>query len=69
MPIILLECTHRQEEVRRFLEELGYEIRDPKSPANRAAAPGMPIMALALDPRRHLLGETLGRGNNLERPA
>jgi FkbM family methyltransferase len=69
MPIILLECTHRQEEVRRFLEELGYEIRDPKSPANRAAGPGMPFMALALDPGRHLLGEALGRENNLERSA
>ena len=69
MPIILLECTHRQEEVRRFLEELGYEIRDPKSPANRAAGPGMPFMALALDPRRHLLGEAFVRSKNLERSA
>lgn len=57
IPIILLECTHRQEDVRRFLEELGYEIRDPKTPANRAAGPGMPCMALALDPRRHVLSE------------
>lgn len=69
MPIILLECTHRQEEVARFLGELGYEIRDPKAPANRAAGPGMPFMALALDPRRHLLGEALVRSNRLERSA
>ncbi len=55
MPIILVECSQWQEEVRGFLEELGYEIRDPRSPAHRAAGPGMPFMALALDPRRHLL--------------
>ncbi len=69
MPIILLECTHRQEEVRRFLEELGYEIRDPKSPVNRAAGPGMPFMALALDPRRHLLEEAPVPSKNLKRSA
>ena len=67
MPIILLECTHRQEEVRQFLEELGYEIRDPETPANQAAGPGMPFMALALDPRGHLLGEALAHGENFER--
>lgn len=55
MPLILLECTDQQEQVRRFLEELGYEIRDPKSPAYQAAGPGMPFMALALDPRRNRL--------------
>ena len=60
-PIILLECTHRQEEVRRLLEELGYEIRDPKSPTDRSPGPGMPFMALALDPGRHNLGEALGQ--------
>ena len=64
MPIILVECTHRQEEVRLFLEELGYEIRDPKFPANRAAGPGMPFMALALDPRRHLLWEAVINDKN-----
>ncbi len=69
MPIILLECSHRQEEVRRLLEDLGYEIRDPKSPASRAAGPGMPFMAVALDPRRHLLRDAPVRSRNLERSA
>lgn len=55
MPVIMLECTDQQDEVRRFLEELGYEIRDPKSPAFPAAGPGMPFMALAVDPKRHRL--------------
>ena len=68
-PIILLECTQRQEEVRRFLEDLGYEIRDPRSPTNRAAGPGMPFMALALDPGRHLLGEAPVGGQNSEASA
>ena len=60
VPIILLECTERQDDVRRLLEELGYEIRDPRSPGERVGGPGMPFMALALDPQRHVLGETAG---------
>ena len=56
MPIILLECTDRQEEVRDFLEELGYEIRDAANPANRVTGRGLPFMVLALDPSRHETG-------------
>jgi FkbM family methyltransferase len=62
MPIILLECTQRQEAVRRLLEDLGYEIRAPETPANRITGPGMPFMALALDPARHRTCEGLDAG-------
>ena len=57
MPIILLECTRQQEEVRLLLEELGYEIRDPKDPTVRIDSPGMPFMSLAFNPSRHRLDE------------
>jgi FkbM family methyltransferase len=53
MPIIVLECTEQHEDVRRFLEELGYEIRDAEAPANRITGSGMPFMAIALAPGRH----------------
>ena len=57
MPIILLECTDQQVEVRRLLESLGYEVRDPRRPTARVDGPGMPFMALAVDPSRHRLGD------------
>jgi FkbM family methyltransferase len=55
MPIILLECTQRQDEVRRFLKGLGYQILDAETPGDPITGSGMPFMVLALDPRRHRL--------------
>ena len=54
-PILLVECTRKQDEVRQILEDVGYEVRDPRSPANLVPGPGMPFMALAIDPRKHRL--------------
>ena len=59
-PILLVECTRRQDEVRQILEDVGYEVRDPRSPANPVPGPGMPFMALAIDPHRHRLVEQRG---------
>jgi len=55
-PILLLECTHKQDEVRRLLEDLGYEVRDPRCATVSIAGPGMPFMALAIIPGLHRLG-------------
>jgi FkbM family methyltransferase len=52
-PILLVECTRRQDDVRRILEDAGYEIRDTRSPTTSIAGPGMPFMALAIDPDIH----------------
>jgi FkbM family methyltransferase len=57
-PILLLECTRDQNEVRAVLEGAGYEIRDPLSPTTVVAGPGMPFVALAVDPRTHRMVES-----------
>ena len=54
-PILLVECTRRQAQVRDLLAGVGYEIRDPKSPLATVTGPGMPFMALAIDPSTHRL--------------
>jgi FkbM family methyltransferase len=54
-PIMLMECTRQQAQVRDLLTSAGYQIRDPGSPTTIVSGLGMPFMALALDPRIHRL--------------